>query len=325
MTIPYSSDRIHRTHRAGSVSSRSTATFSITDAATLAGAAMLFGPAWFAPERHLRTIGWALRRLAISDLTQDPQATAGQIRRTLGARLPTVSGHDILGAMAAEGILTFLQVLRSFRFDRWAPAVRLASVDRIRAAQETGRGVILWVAHGFHGHLGAKVAFHQSGLSVSHLSKADHGFSASRFGMDYLNRLQTVVEDRYLAERILLPMEGRNSALNAVVRRLRANGIVSITAQRGTGRTVKAPFLDGRIKLAPGGPALAYMTGATLLPVFAFRDDAGVIDVTVEPPIEIASTASRGEAETQAMKCYVAKLEPYVVRHLGQWLGWGQL
>lgn len=286
---------------------------------------MLIGPAWSVPERHLRTIAWTLRRLALSDLTDNPQLAADQIRRALGDRLPTLSGRQILESMASEGILTFLQVLRGLRPDRWAPSARLINVEHVRAAQAAGRGVILWVAHGFHGHLSAKVAFHRAGLSVSHLSKLDHGFSASKFGMGYLNRLQTVIEDRYLAERILLPMEGQNASLNTIVRRLRSNSVVSITAQRGTGRTVTVPFLDNRLSLAPGGPALAYMTGATLLPVFAFRDDSGAINVTVEPPIELDRAAPRDEAVAQAIRTYVARLEPYVLKHVGQWLGWLQL
>jgi lauroyl/myristoyl acyltransferase len=227
--------------------------------------------------------------------------------------------------MAGEGILAFLQVLRSHRFDRWVPAVRLAGFDRIERALQAGRGVVLWVAHAFHGHLAAKVAFRKAGLSVSHLSRPTHGFSSSRFGIGYLNRIQTAVEDRYLAERILLPLEGQNAALNLLVRRLRANGVVSITAQRGTGRTVDAPFLGGSLALAPGAPALADMTGATLLPVFAFRDESGVVEVTVEPPIEIRSGAPREAAVAHAVRSYAAVLEPYVLRHPGQWLGWVQL
>lgn len=286
---------------------------------------MLIGLGWLVPERYWPGIARALSPLAVSGLTPDPRATEGLIRRTLGARQPAVSARDILRNMASEGILTFLQVLRSYRWDRWTPAVRIAHAERVTEALQAGRGVILWVAHGFHGRLGAKVAFRQAGLSVSHLSRPTHGFSSTRFGVRYLNRLQTAVEDRHLAERILLPLEGQNAALNVVVRRLRANRIVSVTALRGEARTVEAPFLDGRLLLAPGAPALAHMTGATVLPVFAFRGETGVVEVTVEPPIEIAADAPRDEAVVRAVRHYAAVLEPYVLRYPGQWLGWPEL
>ena len=117
--------------------------------------------------------------------------------------------------------------------------------------------------------------------------------------MRYLNWIQRAPEDRHLAERIELPLGGQNAALNVIVRRLRANRVVSITAQRGTGKTVNVPFLEGTLPLAPGAPSLAHMTGATLLPVFAFRDESGVVDVTVEPPIEIAADMPRDPGDRE--------------------------
>jgi lauroyl/myristoyl acyltransferase len=299
--------------------------FSMDDVGVLVGIPLLLGLAWLVPENYWPPIGQVLSPLAISGLTPDPTTTLGSIRRTLGSRLPATDARNILRSMASEGILTFFQILKCYRFDRWTPAVRLANFERVEQAQQSGRGVILWVAHAFHGHLGAKVAFRRAGLSVSHLSRPTHGFSSTKFGVRYLNWLQRVVEDRHLAERIQLPLEGQNAALNVVVRRLRANSIVSITAQRGTGRTVDAPFLDGRLLLAPGGPVLAHMTGATLLPVFAFRDESGLVDVTVEPPIEVPADAPREQAVADAVRRYATVLEPYVLRCPGQWLGWPQL
>jgi len=299
--------------------------FSATDASVLAGIPALIWPAWFLPERFWPAICRTLSPLALSDLTREPQAAADLIRRTLGSRLPNLTGAEILRDMASEGILTFFQVLKCHRLDRWLPAARLSHADRIARALDSGRGVILWVAHAFHGHLGAKVAFGQAGLKVCHLSRPNHGFSSSRFGVRYLNRIQTVVEDRHIAERVMLPMEGQNTALHVLARRLRSNGIVSITAQRGIARTVEAPFLDGKLTLAPGAPALAHMTGAALLPVFAFRDEDGVVDVRVEAPLEVDTEAPRELAVADAVRRYAPILESDVLRYPGQWLGWVQL
>ena len=156
-----------------------------------------------------------------------------------------------------------------------------------------------------------------------HLSTPAHGFSATRFGVRYLNRMQTRIEDRYIAERVLLPLQGQNAALQTLVKRLKANKAVSITGQRGTGHTVDARFLDGTLPLAPGAPALAQMTGAKLLPVFAFRAADGVVEVTVEP--EIALEGARDAAIAGAVQAFAARSEPYVLRHPGQWLSWVQL
>jgi lauroyl/myristoyl acyltransferase len=261
--------------------------------------------------------------MAIGDLTQDPAASVALIRKILGTRLVEIPAQTILRDMGAEGIYTFLQVLKCYRPDGWEPVVRVAGFDRVHAALTAGRGAVLWVAHAFHGHLGAKVGFRRAGLDVVHLSTPAHGFSASRFGVRCLNRLQTRIEDRYIAERVLLPLAGQNAAIQTLVKRLKANKVVSITGQRGTGRTADARFLDGTLPLALGAPTLASMTGAKLLPVFAFRAADGAIEVTVEPEIEM-----RGPRETtiaSAVQTFADRSVPYVLRTPGQWLSWVQL
>jgi lauroyl/myristoyl acyltransferase len=135
--------------------------------------------------------------------------------------------------------------------------------------------------------------------------------------------MQTRIEDRYIAERVMLPLQGQNAALPTLVKRLKANRVVSITGQRGTGRTVDARFLDGRLPLATGAPTLAAMTGAKLLPVFAFRAADGVVDVIVEP--EISLEGAREQAIVAAVQDFAARSEPYVLRTPGQWLSWVQL
>jgi len=312
-------------HHTAPVAADTFKAFSATDASVLAGIPALIWPAWFLPERFWPAICRNLSPLAISDLTHEPQAAAELIRRTLGTHLPEVAGTEILRDMGAEGIFTFFQVLKCHRPDHWAPAARLVHADRIARALEYGRGVILWVAHAFHGHLGAKVAFGQAGLKVCHLSRPNHGFSSTRFGVRYLNRIQTIVEDRHIAERVMLPMEGQNTALHMIVRRLRRNGVVSITAQRGIARTVDAPFLNGKLTLAPGAPTLAHMTGATLLPVFAFRDENNVVEVRVGSPLEVDTAAPREQAVRDVVRRYAPILEADVLRYPGQWLGWVQL
>jgi len=302
--------------------------FAGTDIGVLIGAPVFTLPAWFLPERAWPALGRALSPMAIGDLTQNPAASAALIRETLGARLAEIPAKTILRDMGAEGIFTFFQVLKCYRPDGWEPAVRIAGFDHVAAALAAGRGAVLWVAHAFHGHLGAKVGFRRAGLDVVHLSTPAHGFSASRFGVRYLNRIQTRIEDRYIAERVLLPLpnqkgSGQNAALTTLAKRLKANKAVSITGQRGTGRTVEAKFLDGTLPLAPGAPALAQMTGAKLLPVFAFRAGDGAIEVTVEP--EIAMSGTRDTAITCAVQAFADRSVPYVLRTPGQWLSWVQL
>jgi lauroyl/myristoyl acyltransferase len=302
--------------------------FSGTDIGVVIGAPIFTLPAWFLPERAWPALGRALSPMAISDLTSDPAASAALIRKTLGPRLAEIPARTILRDMGAEGIFTFFQVLKCYRPGGWEPPVRIAGFDHVHAALSAGRGAVLWVAHAFHGHLGAKVGFRRAGLDVVHLSTPAHGFSASRFGVRHLNRIQTRIEDRYIAERVLLPHpnqkgSGQNAALTTLVKRLKGNKVVSITGQRGTGRMVEAKFLDGTLPLAPGAPALAQMTGAKLLPVFAFRAADGAIEVTVEPEIEI--NGARETAIAGAVQSFADRSAPRVLCTPGQWLSWVQL
>lgn len=302
--------------------------FSATDLGVLIGAPFFTLPAWLLPERHWPALCRALSPMAIGDLTSDPEATAKQIRHTLGARLPDRDARGIIRDMGAEGIYTFFQVLKAYRPDGWIPPVRIAGVEHATSALERNKGAVLWVAHGFHGHLGAKVALHSAGLRAVHLSTPAHGFSATRFGVRHLNRMQTRIEDRYIAERVLLPVDsrdvrGQNAALQTLIKRLRDNRIVTITGQRGTGRTVAGKFLDGTLTLAPGAPTLAHLTGAALLPAFAFRAEDGRVELTIEPPIAI--TGARDQAVADAVQEYATRSQPYVLRHPAQWLSWVQL
>lgn len=297
--------------------------FSGTDLGVLIGAPFFMLPAWLLPENTWPSLGRLLSPMAIGDLTKDAAASAAIIRKTLGARLPDLPAKTILRDMGAEGIFTFFQVLKCYRFDGWLPAVRINGLEHVHAALAAERGAVLWVSHAFHGHLGAKIGFHRAGLRVVHLSTPAHGFSATKFGVRYLNRMQTRIEDRFIAERVMLPLSGQNAALQTLVKRLKANKVVSITGQRGTGRTVDARFLDGVLPLAPGAPTLAQMTDAKLLPVFAFRAPDGAIDVTIEP--EIMLEGGREAAVARAVQEFATRSEPYALRCPGQWLSWVQL
>jgi lauroyl/myristoyl acyltransferase len=301
--------------------------FSATDLGVILGAPFFTLPAWLLPDRNWSALCRALSPMAIGDLTKNPAATAALMRQTLGSRLPEIDTAHLLRGMGAEGIYTFFQVLKAHRPLGWVPRVRIAGFERVKAALENGKGVVLWVAHGFHGHLGAKIGFRAAGLDVVHLSTPAHGFSVTRFGVRYLNRIQTRVEDRYIAERVLLPLPdqrgSQNAALPTLVKRLRANKAVSITGQRGTGRTVAARFMDGTLTLAPGAPTLAHMTGAALIPVFAFRAEDGAIEVIADEPI--AMPGDRDQAVADAVQIYATLSEPHVLRHPAQWLSWVQL
>jgi lauroyl/myristoyl acyltransferase len=103
---------------------------------------------------------------------------------------------------------------------------------------------------------------------------------------------------------------------------LMANRCVSFTVGNRGRRTAAARFLNARLVLATGPLAMAWNTGATLLPVFTLRKAPGQFEVTIGAPIELRENAD-GEADyAAALQSYADVVTPFVLRDPGQWRGW---
>jgi lauroyl/myristoyl acyltransferase len=240
----------------------------------------------------------------------------------IAARLLATPAAAVAEESIAGHVEEFLQILREYRPRGWQPAIALEGREHVAAALERGRGAILWVGHFSFASLVAKKAFHGAGLEVSHLSHPSHGFSRSRFGMRFLNPVRAGIEERYVRERVMLSIDGPTAALRGLHRRLRGNGVVSITVRERALRPAIVPFLDGTIKLASGAADLAYATRAALLPVFAVREPDGRHRVIIEPPLELRRDLPRAGAVDLALRQYSERLAPRALAYPGQWRGW---
>ena len=204
---------------------------------------------------------------------------------------------------------------------RWQPRVRLQGLDHLRASLEQGSGTILWVSGFAHSYIIPLMALHKAGFAVHQLSRAQHGFSPSPFGVRWLNPLWTRIERRFLAERVVIINDDAGPALQLLRERLRANCIVWIAVRPMARRLIHVPFLRGTICLPTGPLHLARMSRAAILPVFTIRASDGAYNVTIERPLDV----DRDVTYTTAAQSYVSMLEPYVIAHPEQWSGWEQL
>ncbi len=163
------------------------------------------------------------------------------------------------------------------------------------SALKDGRGAVLWVAHFCFNALATKKAFHEAGYSVSHMSRPEHGFSKSRFGVSVLNPIRVRTELRYLRDRIIIDRSKPTRSVRDASKRLAQNEIISVTAGAWEGARVAVVDVGGcALDLATGAPGLALMTGAALLPVITIRDDAsGEIHVIVKERIDSAFWSQR--------------------------------
>jgi lauroyl/myristoyl acyltransferase len=278
--------------------------------------------AWTLPQ----AAWWPLSRLfAQLDVAMHPERTREEVSRieVAYAGIPLArDAHRLAVESWANRYEDRFHYLRAWRPGGWEPDVEIGGAHHVTAALERGHGIVLLGGTFSFNHLVTKIAFHRLGLRVSHFSRPTHGFSDTEFGIRYLNAICRVVEDRYLGERLIAEVGTTSDTLRLMRARLGDNGCVSFTVGDQGRHTAAARFLNARLVLATGPLAMAWSTGATVLPVFTLRQEPGRFEVTIGEPIELKAKAG-GEADYEAAaQAYADRVVPYALRHPGQWRGW---
>ena len=205
----------------------------------------------------------------------------------------------------------------------WNPPIMLNGEANLIQGLENGSGVILWVTESSFSTLIVKMALSRAKYRISQLSRPAHGFGlAFSFGRQFVNPIWVRVEDRFIAERVLISGETAADALAVLRSRLRQNGIVAITLAPLAHKFVGAPFLGKQLQLPTGPIQLAATTGAVLMPVFAWTTQTGEFVVLIDKPINGVGEAS-GVSDIAAE--YAKRLELFVLAHPDQWCGWDWL
>lgn len=282
--------------------------------------------AWLLPQSVWPSLARGASWLGAKLSGKTTAAVASRMKRALAGKDGAVS-EDLAAGLRGARYEVALQCLRGYRPGGWHPKIALQGREHIEDALQQGKGCVLWVAHFVFAPNVAKVALHDAGFKVSHLSRPDHGFSSTRFGIKYLNPVRSRFEDALLAERIVFDRGHPAPALMRARKTVARNGIVSFTAGAWEGASVvEAGFLGSRITLAQGPVWLARASGAVLLPVFAVRTRApDEFTVEVGAPIDVDAASTEAESHVEATRQFLARHEPYVEKHPGQWRGWSSL
>jgi hypothetical protein len=269
--------------------------------------------AWCVPEAWWRLATGPGRHLAAA-----PRASGQrdeQIDALFAGHRLAQDPRRILPGLVANLRRDQLNFMRSHRPGGWHPQIDLVDRRHLDRALEHGRGAILWVAPFVFSSLVTKRSLHAAGYAVSHLSRMAHGFSGSRFGMRLLNPLRIRIENRYLAERVVIGSDDAVAEpLRRLMARLRANRIVSINAGAVGANPWRARCLNGWLELARGAPNLMARTGAALLPVITVRTGERHFTTTIEPPLQTPAGLGRNEAIQAAIEGLAARLEPHILR-----------
>jgi lauroyl/myristoyl acyltransferase len=292
--------------------------FTRDDASFLLEFPVLFATVSLVPETKWHRVAFRLEQLKSALARFSPD----RIQRGLKLIRGGASRDDAL-RVAATRSEHHMQIVRDY-FWGWRAPLAVEGADRLRDALDKGKGAVLWVAHFSFNALAAKKALHEAGFQVSHLSRPEHGFSKSEFGVRFLNPLRVRTELKYLRDRIIIDRARPAAAVNRGQKRLKENGIISVTAGAWEGARVAAVEVQGcLLDLSTGAPGLALLTGATLLPVFTVREaDSTRIRVVIDKPIDTGRGADKDEKLFNAAQEFADRTKAYVAQYPFQWRDW---
>lgn len=253
------------------------------------------------------------------------EKAAANIQAICGERSLTMPVESLPRRHTEMYLLECMYHMRCHRPGRWSPKTELHGSEHLDQALQEGKGAILWVTDFIFYTLMSKVSLSRAGYKLMHLSRPGHPFSESRFGRRLLNPLVVNLELRYLDARVTIDEDSTAKSMRALLRRLRSNGIVTITVGDEARQTRLVPFLDGQMALATGAPKLALASGAPILPVFTLYREDGHFDTHIGPPLTMTRDDPADEAVLQAMRGFAEQFEPYALAEPHLWREWAAL
>jgi hypothetical protein len=290
-----------------------------TDLAMCVGLPLLAALALVVPERRWSWLCRGIERV---------RTRAGRAPSALvaGLHLGGFDASDDVVRVRAAQLEHHVQVLRE-RLTGWDAEIDLEGREHLERARQQGHGAVLWVAHFAFNALAVKIALARAGFDVVHLSRPEHGFSKTRFGIRVLNPIRTGAERRHLAGRIVFDRDAPAASLLEARAALRTHRFVSITAGAWEGQRIATVEAGGlAYDLATGAPRLAALAEAPLLPVIAVRDaHAGAIRVVVLEPVAVSRALGRDDRVIRAAQTYAERVAPWVRSHPYQWREWAKV
>jgi hypothetical protein len=266
--------------------------------------------------------GFATVMRAFARLKCKERAKVATKAIAIGGLAPRLAKACIIELFAGR-IETYLHLFRALIWRRDIE-VNCRGLEHLNAALTGARGAVLWIADFTEAPTATKIGFFRAGNPLAHLSRPEHGFSKSRFGIACLNPLRTRYEDRFLHQRIMFDRQRPQLAETAILLRLGDNGVVSVMASAYEGRAfADVEIYSGWLRLATGPLRLARKAGCPILPVFTVPGDAACsYEVIVERQLSSASN----DDERAILRGYVVdfaeRLESYVGRWPAAWVGW---
>ena len=152
------------------------------------------------PEKFWSTLSKWVAPFATSVISVKQDELVHKIEVAAGKRKLAIAPKKIAINLVSCEILKTFQNMRDFRPGHWTPEIELIGLEHIESALIKGRGAIIWDSHFYFANLVTKIALDRAGYGIHHLSHPEHGFSPSRFGIQFLNPIRGNSENHYLKE-----------------------------------------------------------------------------------------------------------------------------
>ncbi|MFI6286402.1 phosphatidylinositol mannoside acyltransferase [Streptomyces sp. NPDC051018] len=231
------------------------------------------------------------------------------------ARVVPDAPPERLAELSKAGMRSYMRYwMESFRLPSWtAERVRenvvIHDVRHLTDGLAAGRGVILALPHLANWDL--------AGVWVTRTLNTPFTTVAERLRPESLY-------DRFVAYRESLGMEvlphSGGSAFGTLARRLRAGGLVCLVADRDLSASGVEVTYFGETARMPAGPAmLAQQTGALLLPVTLWYDEAPVMHGRVHPPVEVPRSGTRAEKTSSMTQALADAYATGIAEHPEDW------
>jgi Kdo2-lipid IVA lauroyltransferase/acyltransferase len=187
-----------------------------------------------------------------------------------------------------------------------AQLVRFEGLERIRAAREQGRGILLLTAHyGNWEVMGAALTPEFGQLSVI-ARDAPHGLTAT-----LINQARERHNMRVLAQ----------TDVREIVTTLKSGGLLGVLPdQHAAAGGVLLDFLGRPAWVFTGPATMAMRTGAAVVPGFCVRGADGNLIAQVGAPIEMADTGDREADVLENTRRISGAIEQAIREHPDMWL-----
>jgi lauroyl/myristoyl acyltransferase len=264
---------------------------------------------------------WYLRLCRMFACASSKGATTARIASDIGG-IPADRAASIGRELSAWKLMEGLLVIRGLLLGGHI-TIDCTGTESLRDALAKGRGAILWIGDFALAGDVVKMGLCQLGYRHMHVSRPEHGFSESPFGIAHLNPIRTRYEERFMCRRVLIDRSAPQVIREAVTGALASNQIVTAMATTHEGRRFEqVKFLNGYLSLPTGILDFGRRTGSPILPVFvASRDGGNHFDLMIESPLAMGSP-DRESGHSIALADFARRLERQVREFPGAWHGW---